>query len=257
MFKKMIGIFFILLIVYFLYKMVPIINIYNINQMQYLYKSNKIFCFKKKIKLPWGLNKCEVKRIANSANWKLINEDYNSLIFFREKEIDEPVKSLSFLKDINNNIITCFFNNKDQLYIVKESTKILSSCYKNNRDSLKNFAEFEEYMMEMEKYDMYNGHIEQVAMEVFWLDEFGKAQKRVVDTFSILDVYTAMDLFRIMDLNINDYDTINFNNYVFNNNLVLRSLKRYNSTTIEQILEKYDDVNYVLEFILTNNKLLD
>ena len=181
---------------------------------------------------PWGINRFEFEALSSSKI-----PDFSNIP-------KHKIFNSSFIKtqDINNNFkIKYYFNKEGLLYCIHEWLKsddiddiqMLESSVENN------FTYYDLKFDENQK----NLNLANRVAEITWTDQYGKIEKKVFDGDSFIDFY--------------DYIIcINFGERVFNNAMILKLTSRYNSTTIEHILKKYDQTSYVQEFIYTNEILL-
>lgn len=208
------------------YMVFSFINTYNIEQMQYLYEvkgvqydREKENWQREKSMIPWGINKRGLKIISGSINWEFKEEDENSLEYLK-----------------TTNMITCSFNEKGQFFKIKESITLSSTYYKDEESIFDGFVNFIEEFLDEEGYtSVFNDEKTKhklINVEISWTDKEGKPQKRI-----------------LKDFNKND-----LKDFLYNENLVIKVLRQYNSVTIEQTLRK-DEKDNIFEFILTNIKL--
>jgi|GEM_PF-5764427 len=221
---------------------------YNIDEIQLLYDNDENYWNKKLWNIPWGINKLETMRLVEFAEWKLINETNDSLIYLRTYS-----KQLYSNRHIDDTV-TFLFNKNEQLYSIIEGFKN-GPKFNVVGDPYTYFKRFEAFKLELDGYYRFLKSIEDIkhfGYELYWTDKLGVIHFKTIDT----DTVSRRELFDAMNVNeINE--NIDLTDFVIENNLILKKIDLFNSTSIYHIVRKDDEKSCILEFILTNNKLLD
>lgn len=197
----------------------------NINEINYTlnpYGDKKIY------KIPWGINKSELK------------------ILMQYKMFNENEESISFPKDGN---FIFYFNRNEQFYHVKQLSKIDYSS-KDSELSLDywstSYSDIEiEYLDNID----IDGIIQRNIIEFAWKDDSGKIQTRVIASQSLPDFSKIMNL-------ESDYD-YTLDKLVMEKELIVKRIWKYNNTNLEFSVKKYDETSAVFEFVIENTSLKD
>lgn len=187
---------------------------------------------KKNLKIPWGINKLELKTLMNYDS--IIDENKRNITF------SGPYVTTSF-----------YFNKNSQLYRIEDLRELY---YLNENLELFPYNYSSAYL------DIEKGYLANITgkenlpieiIELAWIDDFGNKQKKIMDKYPI-DLY---ELYKIMNLEYND--TVLFCNLVSKNNLTIKRIWNYNNTSLELIIRKYNKTKVALEIVIENTSLKD